>query len=240
MSDLRETLERIAAPPPSPGFHDDLSDRIQASQRTSARRWRTVALVTTVAAIAAASAAGVLAVGSASGGTTTFDRTLSCQVITQLDSADVYFSASVKGPPVIDNGGAFPQPGYVEASAEHTLIATATTLKKIFVSPGNTVNSGYFFNNAVCKTAPAIPLSRSALPSLGVFSHAGYTGRVESCLVAANSLATVRMRVVLSASGAPVAAQLAVRAGKHQRPLAFIDWTPTRFTMFASAACQQH
>ena len=240
MSDLRETLERIVAPPPSPSFHDDLNDRVQASQRVSARRWRAVALVATVAAIAAASAAGVLAVGRASGGTTTVDRTIACPVVTQLDSADLGFAAAVKGTPVAGpNGGMVTPPGYISADAEQMLYAAASTLKAIVVSAGHTVKSGYFFNNSVCKSARAIPLTRSGLPLLGVFSRAGYNQLTESCLVAANSTATVRLRVVLSGSGSPVAARLAVRGGKHQRPLAFVDWTPTRFTAFAAAACMQ-
>src|SRR5260370_16710881 len=98
MSDLRNTLERIVAPPPSPGFHDDLSDRIQASQRTSARRWRALALVATAAAIAAASAVGVLAADSASGGTT-IDPTLSCHLITHPDTPHVHFSPPFTSPP---------------------------------------------------------------------------------------------------------------------------------------------
>lgn len=238
MSDLRETLERIVAPPRSPGFHDGLSDRIQASQRARLRRWRAAALVATAAAIAAASAAGVLAVSRASGNTT-IDRTISCRVITQLDSGSLDLAAQVKGPPVSDNGGTFTQPGSILIAAEQMVYAAISTSKEIVVLPGKTIKTGYFFNNTVCTRATAIQLSRSGLPSLGVFSHAGNTQLSESCLVAANSLATVRLRVVLSASGAPVAAQLAVRAGKRQRPLAFIGWTPTRFTAFASAACVQ-
>lgn len=197
-----------------------------------------LALVATPAAIAAASAAGVLAVDRGSGGTVV-DRTISCPVITQLDSGSIGLGAGVKGPPVSDNGGTVPNPGYVGVGQEELAYAATSTLKSIFVSPGRTVKSGYFFNTTACKSAPAIPLARSALPSLGVFSHAGNTQLAESCLVAANSLATVRMRVTLSAFGVPVAAQVAVRAGKRQRPLAFIDWTPTRFTAFASAACVQ-
>lgn len=235
--EIRAALEELPLPPEPPGFFDALWQAAEARERVAARRWRGISVVLAVATIAAGSAAGVLAVSRSSGGTTTVDRTISCPVITQLDSGSIGFSAQVKEPPVSYNGGTVTQPGEIGAGSGNQ-ITYAGASSEMFAN-GKTIKAGYFFNTTPCKSAPAIPLSRSGLPSLGVFSRAGNTELFESCSVAANSSVTVRLRVVLSGPDAPIAAQLAIRAGKRQRPLAFINWTPTRFTALASAACQQ-
>lgn len=243
MSDLRDALGRIVAPAPSPSFHDGLRDRIQASQRARVRRWRAVALVTTAAAIAAASAVGVLAVGRASGGATTVDRTLSCRLPTVLGGTRFQVYARVDEPAVHQLGKTLPRPGGVGVDngyqPEH-LYAAASKLIGVEM-PGYTINvvkDGYLFDKDYCTSARPIPLARSGLPSLGVFSRAGNVGFNIECNVGA-APPTIRMRVVLAKPGTPVAAQLVVRAGKAQRPVAFVDWTPTRVTAFASPACQQ-
>jgi hypothetical protein len=46
------------------------------------------------------------------------------------------------------------------------------------------------------------------------------------------------MHVKLGRSGAPVAAQIAVRSGAKQHPVAYIDWTPTRISAYVSPSCQ--
>lgn len=201
-----------------------------------------VVVVATAAAIAAASAAGVLAVSHASGGTTTIDRTISCRLPTLLGGTRFSVGARVDEPSVQQLGKTLPRPGGVGIGngyqPEHVYVAAS---KLIYFGTSGDIKvdkDGYLFDKDHCTSARQIPLARSGLPSLGVFSRAGNVGFNDVCDVGAAPL-IVRMRVVLAKPGTPAAALLVVRAGKAQRPVAFVDWTPARVTAFASTACQQ-
>jgi hypothetical protein len=48
---------------------------------------------------------------------------------------------------------------------------------------------------------------------------------------------TLRLRATIT-KGMAVAAQLAVRSGKKQRPIAYFDWTPKKVTAYLTDDCQ--
>src|SRR5205085_5174337 len=73
-------LHSLTAPPPRPGFRDELWERAEAAERRAAQRWRATAFVAIAGALVATSAAGVLAVRGGPGFTGTYDRTMSCPV----------------------------------------------------------------------------------------------------------------------------------------------------------------
>src|SRR2546421_534048 len=73
-------LSSLTAPPPRPGFRDELWERAEAAERRAARRWRATAFVAIAGALVATSAAGVLAVRGGPAFTGTYDRTMSCPV----------------------------------------------------------------------------------------------------------------------------------------------------------------
>lgn len=240
VTDLRNALERLVALAPTRrgDFNDELWRRIRASERSAAHRWRAVALGAIAAAIAAGSAVGVLAMGRASGGTI-IDRTVSCRLPTALGGTRFAFGGRVDEPTVQQNGKTYPQPGGIGVSngfqPEHTYVAAS---KLIYSgTPTRVEKDGYLFDTDYCRSTQPIPFTHAGLASLGVFSRAGNAELERQCFVGASPV-TIRLRVTLAKAGTPVSAQLAIRAGKTQHSVAFVDWTPTRFTAFASSSCR--
>jgi hypothetical protein len=242
MSDgkVRDALERLPVPNEPADFFDDLWLRAEQQERQAARRWRRISIGLVALVVTAGTAAGVFAVGRGSGATVV-DRTIACRVITNLDSGTIRIGAQVRLPPDHVNGGVFYQPGSLwvagnaGAQPDLTLAAVSPTL----VIATKTIKTGHFFDGTICKKAAAIPLAPSRLPTLGIFSRAGNTRLDESCDVAKDSLVTIRLRVT-SQANTPSSALLAIRSGKHQRPTAFVDWTPTRVRAWMAPGCVPH
>jgi len=225
MSELRDTLERLVAPPPRAEFHDELWDRLQASERATARRWRAAAIVATALAVAATSAAGVLAFGSSA--PATLDRTISCPAPDQGGVNVVRLNAQAKQRPIPVGGKLEPNPAIVFFA----IGPTVNQLPLISLSSGKT---GYSLDHSLCTATREIPLARSGLP-LSVFRTSG--GVFRECWVAPRI--TIRLRARFGSSGVPLAALLAVRSGKRQHPVAYIDWTPRRVTAYLSPICHR-
>jgi hypothetical protein len=233
---VRASLERVPVPAERSRFLDELWQKAEAGERRAARRWRRTSVVLAVIIVAAGTAAGVLAVGRA-GGAKVVDRTIGCRVVTNLDSGTLELAAQVRLPPRYAGGGVISQPGSVTASSPQLLYAAASS--NIFAN-GRTAKSGYYFDESICQNAHAIPFVHTGLSSLGDFSRAGQTEFSEACDVARNSMVTVRLRVVLDSAGAPTAARLAIRAGRRQRPAAFVDWTPAAVRAWVAPGCIAH
>ena len=246
MSDLRAMLERLVPPPAHSSFHEELWDRIQERERAAARFWRTAAVAIAVVALAAASAAGVLAVDS--GGPTVVDRTLACSL---APNGQIALFAHVKGPTIRVHeagntaGKLVPHPALVELDTGRSVILNAgifqvaqTTLAGAYSGASLTAKAGYTLGGSGCLGAKTIPLAPSGLHSAGVFSGGGASGVYRECAVA--QPATLRMRVTLAKNGLPVAAKLAIRSGKKLRPVAYIDWTPTRVRAWLAPGCEQY
>ena len=225
-------------------FLEQLWRRAEADALRRAKRWRATAVALAVFAAAAIGAAAVLAARSgfegAAGGTKTVDRTLACGLKTDLGTG-LWIGAGVEEPP--DEGSPQPswlnaRPGDIRLTGTGSFAAVSRLLYDWL--PNGThvpVKNGYAFDDTVCQRAARMPLAPSGLPSLGVFSHAGNAYLSLYCPYATAPM-FVRMRVTVK-NGVPKAAQLAVRVGRKSRPVAFIDWTPTRFTAYGSSGCLQ-
>lgn len=229
---VRSSLEQLLVPPEQPTFFDRFWQRTEVADRRAARRWRRTSIALAALLVTAGTAAGVLAVGNA-GGATLVDRTISCRAVTDLDSATLELGAQIRLPPRYAGGGVVAQPGSIYAGFPQRTWAAAA--RDVFAN-GQTFTSGYYYDGSNCKDVRAIPLVRSGLPSLGTFSKAGNSEFSESCDVARDSLVTVRLRVSLS-RGTPTAARLAIRAGLRQRPVAYVDWTPTVIRAWVAPGC---
>lgn len=240
MPELREVLEQLAeqAPPARDRFDEELWERVGVGERATRRRWRVAMVAAATLAIAAVGATGVFALRGTPAGTT-IDRTISCRLTSTLASASFRIGANIKEPPAYAGGGVVAQPGEVWVGTDALTYAGAS--KQLTPTAGGSpVKTGYYTDDTVCASSrTAVALSHAGLPSLGTFSRAGNTQMSENCSVAPNSVLTIRLHVVLSKPGAPASAQLAIRGGKHPHPLAFVNWTPTRFTAYAAAACVQ-
>jgi len=240
MPELREALERLAeqAPPPRERFDEELWERVSARERVVRRRWRLAAAALAAVGVSAAGATGVFALRGTPAGTT-IDRTISCRLTSTLASVSFRIGADIREPPEHVGGGLTQQPGDLWVGTDTLMYAGASKLLTPTVG-AKPITSGYYFDSTICGGPQRpIALSRAGLPSLGSFSRAGNTQMSQTCSVAPNSVLTIRLRVVLSKPGTPASAQLAIRGGKHPHPLAFVNWTPTRFTAYAAAACVQ-
>jgi hypothetical protein len=219
MADLRGTLERIVPPPTSVGFHDRLAARIRSSERAVSRRWRRISAVLAVATIAATTAAAVLAFGRDSN---VLDRTLRCPV--QPHGGLPYLSL-IADPtmPGTAPGTSFPA----------SVSLTTGDNKQLFAF--DTAHSGLVLDNSSCHAARTFALARAGLPSSGVFKGGQSVGFNFNCYLAGPVV--FRLRVVRDRSGTPTNATLAVRIGKHSRPIAYVVWTPKRVAAYATARC---
>jgi hypothetical protein len=224
---MPERLDQLVAPPAGRDFHAELWERIDARERASRRRRRAFAAVVVVAALVTMSAAGVFAYGEQ---TKPLDRTLSCPVPEQGGVNVLYLTAHVKAPPVAYGAKPVPRPAIalVEGGDQ-----PGTQLQYVGVT---SVRAGYLFDQSVCQTAPPIPLARAGLHAVGTYTGSKGDGIDRECWLA--TTASIRMQVTFGRSGAPVAAQIAVRSGAKQHPVAYIDWTPTRITAYVSPSCQ--
>ena len=182
-------------------------------------------------------AAAVAAIALTSAGTATVDRTVSCRIITSLDQGSIYIRVDPAINYLDTNHRKVTLPAEVQAGGQGEGVFAAAS-KQIEPGPGRAaVTAGYYFDNTVCKNAPAIPFTHAGLQSVAPTST-GNPWNGARCLVPPNVNVTVRLRVVVSKPGVPTSAQVAVQAGRKQHPIAYIAWTPTRVTAWASAGCE--
>jgi hypothetical protein len=224
-------LDDLQAPPARRGFHSDLRRAAQAADRGAQRRHRIAAAVATAAALVVASAASVSAFRDAPE-TQPVDATFTCAVPDTGGVNRVDLIARVRGPGTNYGGVVLPNP----AEAAFGAADIGPNMTELVVA--RETRNGFATGDALCRrTTATIPLVRGALPPLGVVrgTHGGTIQR--ECWLA--STVTVRVHVVFGRGGKPSAAQLALRSGRKRRPVAFIDWTPTRAAAFASASCNQ-
>jgi hypothetical protein len=242
--DLRELLGRYAALAPArpPGFDEELWRRIGAHERAAARRARVVAAVATAIAIAATSAAGVLAFGGGARGLSTVDRTLTCPVPERGGVNLLKLFARVKGsPPTTLQGYELSNPATVEVDAGRMLLFTAGVphiYQATYAGASPALKGGYTFDERACVQARSIPLTAAGLQSAGTFRGTHGAGLARECWLA--PLSTIRLRVTVTNSGVPVAAKLALRSGKKLRPIAYVDWTPTLVRAWATSDCHEY
>jgi hypothetical protein len=222
-----DRLDELVAPPAGKDFHAELWERIGGRERAWRRRRRAFTTVVVGAALVTMSAAGVLAYGQQA---KPLDRTLSCPVPEQGGVNVLNLTAHVKAPPMRFRSKMVPTPAIALIVAGNP---STTQLQYVGVS---SLRDGYYFDQTVCKTAAAIPLARAGLPLAGVYRGTNGSGIDRECWLA--TVVAVRLHVTLGRSGAPVAAQIALRSGAKLRPVAYLDWTPNRIRAYVSPSCQ--
>jgi hypothetical protein len=231
MSDLVERLERAAASAPErqPSFREELWRRIDVAERARRRR-RAAGLLGAIAVVGAGLAAGGVAAFQTAPARTV-DNAYTCIVQDQGGIPVVHVKAYARYR-FRNNGKTFSFPPlagfYDRAQNDLGTVAQAT--------------HGYGHAPApLCTTAPPVALARSELPLLGIYRNGspglggGAGGNGAECPVGAH--VAIRVRIVLDKRDVPVSARLALRSGKKLRPIAFVEWTPTRVTVYASDAC---
>lgn len=222
-------LDDLHAPPARPEFREELLRRIETGERLARGRRRAAALVAVVAALVIAGAAGVSAFRSQ---TKPLDQAVTCPVPDQggVNRLDVIPRA--KAPTVIYNGHAFPSP------AQAILQVGTLSAQTQFVGV-TSAHNGYLFNTDACLAAAAapVPLSHAALKTVDVVRGTHGQELDKECWLAAT--VRIRMHVTFSRSGAPTAAQIALVSGAKLRAAAFIDWTPSRITVYTAPSCNR-
>jgi hypothetical protein len=240
---IEERIANHLRPAERPDFFDELWERTEADASRRAKRWRTASVALAVVALAAITSTAVVAARRASttvGGPRVVDRTVECGAkIGGVPGLNLF--ARVNEPPL----RAVPQPGLVGVDAGNTaspqaLFAGAGRLLWVWSPTAHKysyIKSGYEFDRTMCRPTSRLALVSSRLPALGTFSNAGHADLNATCPTASGSVVTVRMRVRLARPGAPTSAKVAVAVGRHRHPVAFVDWTPTRFKAFLADGC---
>jgi hypothetical protein len=193
---MSASLHDLVAPPPRPRFREELWERAAAGERRRRRVRRLVLLAACVCGLAATASAGVVAFQHLSA---SFDRTVSCPV-PEMGGVNVIELSAGKTSVLLQLPSSFGQPkGLADAFRGH---------------PAEV-------NLSWCKPAPAIPLTRGALPRLGQLDNTCWAGT------------TIVVRLHATAKGA----QLAIRTGKKLRPFAYAEWTGTHVAVYGTSDC---
>lgn len=160
-------------------------------------------------------------------GTAVVDRTVQCQVPQQAGIPIVTLQASPISRNALVAAGLWALVNERNGSGGVTLLGVAN------------VANGYAAPAAGwCRPAPRIPLAASGVPREGVYrSYSGGLGEGNGARCPSAATVTIRLRATIL-KGVAVAAQLAVRSGKKERPIAFVDWTPKKVTTYLTDDCQ--
>ena len=223
-------LERLAAPPTRVGFHAELWQRAAANERSFRRRRRLVIFIAVGVALAAASAAAMSRFDEPARPT---DQTISCPIPSQGGVNAVHVLAQVIGPPPPDPGSN----GVRQFAA--AILSSVNVLGQLqyagVTSKGATGPVYDYLDNADCRSAPAIPLSRSGLRLVAVVRGTQGAQSEKECWLAPRM--TVRLQVQ-AVRGTRIAAVLAVASGRALRPVAYVAWTPTLVRVWAAPSCE--
>jgi hypothetical protein len=231
MPDLADRLARAAAHAPArpPTFLAQLQRRIEVAER--ARRRRRAALLAVAAALVAAALAAGGVAAFQTGRAKTVDDSYTCTVQEQGGIPVVHVKAYAHYR-FRNNGKTFSFP---------PLAGFYDRLQNNLGTVGQAKHGYGHVPEPLCTSAGTVPLARSGLPLLGVYRNGspglggGNGGNGAECWVAEH--VAIRLRIAVDKQDVPVSAQLMLRSGRKQRPVAFVEWTPARVTVYASDAC---
>jgi len=231
MSEPRDPrLEQLAAPPTRGGFHAELWQRAAASERSFRRRRRLVIFIAVGVALAAASAAAMSRFDEPAKPT---DQTISCPIPSWGGVNAVHLLAQVIGPPPPDPGSN----GVRQFAA--VILSSASSIGQLqyagVTSKGAKGPVYDYFDKTNCRSAPAIPLSRSGLRLVATVRGTQGAQSEKECWLAPRMTVRLQVKVV---SGARIAAMLAVASGRASRPVAYVAWTPTLVRVWAAPSCE--
>lgn len=235
MSDLRELLERVAARAPETPrtFRDDLWRRIDLAERAQRRR-RVLVLASAATLVAAALAAGgVMAFGGRASGASVVDKSLTCPVADRGGVNVLDLFARVGGRvPGGHKGETSPSgAGVVEPGGTGLPLVGVQT--KYVGYDGKTHELPWTVDTTNCRKASTIPLVPASLRRIGTLTRP-LAEVTRECWLAPSIVTRLRVRLL---NGHAAAAQLAVRSGAKRHPVIYVDWTPTRITVYAAPSC---
>jgi hypothetical protein len=167
-------------------------------------------------------------------GTAVVDRTVSCQVPVQAGVPVFTLKASPVSTFIATDG----KRGFLNAGLWVDVNDHGTGDGVTLLGVANVLN-GYAAPAAQwCTAAPRIPLAPSGVPREGAYrSYSSGLGEGMGARCPAATRITIRLRATIL-KGVAVAAQLAVRSGKKQRPLAYVDWAPKKVTTYLTDDCR--
>jgi len=226
-------LDEFVAPPARPGFREDVIRKGERERAAAGQRRVALLAVVSGVVVASFSTAGVFAL-EAGGTPRLIDRTQSHPAVVQGGVPVFHIAAHAHGVTRSQKTG-----GLVPLAAQLSIYVEQTATQWLYYEGVTDAKKG--FQTALepqCSKAPQVPLGPAGLPKEGVYvrNGPGLGGDFGYRCLSGNRI-TIRMHAVISKAGAPTAAQLIVRTGKKLRPVAFIDWTPSKVTTYLSLDC---
>jgi hypothetical protein len=221
-------LEQLVAPPTREGFHAELWQRTDAGERSFRRRRRLAIFIAVGAVLATASSAAMSRFDEQA---KPIDQTISCPIPSWGGVNPVRLLAQVIGPPVPGSNGV-PRSGAVYLTAANPNGSIE------YAGVGSTRPKGpvgHSIDNTICRSAPAIALSRSGLHLVAVVRGTHGAQAQQECWLAPRISVRLQVKVV---RGTRVAAVLAVSSGRALRPVAYVAWTPTLVRVWAAPSCE--
>ena len=194
------------------------------------RIWVVGFLPTALGAAALGVHASSAAPSRAAAGASTSDATYSCRVRSE-HFVDLYASITI---PPVDNK---PQPGLlVLTTGAKSVTKNGATVTVSQVGLSAKRNSLRIDKSSCSRVKRQIPLKPKGLPGPPrTASPAFPRDDTERCDTAARVL--VRLRLTTT-DGSPTHALLAIRNDNaRRRPVAFYNWSPRKFSAYASASC---
>jgi hypothetical protein len=174
-----------------------------------------------------------LAAALAMSGTAVVDRTVSCHVPVQAGIPIL----TIKAAPVSTFLAADGSRKFLNAQL-FADVGDTNSLGQTLLGVANVPNGYGAPATDFCKPASRIPLAPSGVPQEGVYrSYSQGLGEGEGARCITAATVTIRLRATIT-KGIAVAAQLAVRSGRKQRPIAFVAWTPKKVTTYLTDDCQ--
>jgi len=221
---VREATERLL-PPESPTFFDDFWEQAAARDHLAARRWRRRSLALAAVALAAASAAGVIA--APSGTADVADASLTCETQTQ------------GGYQVFDLGAGPARPAS-SSSWRKTASLILTTGGDSYYGTKllviDAASRGFLVNKSLCTSSGRdVELARRGLPFQREYRKGSFAGREFRCV--RSGRIAFRYRLTTGANGEPVSARVVVEMAKTRRPMIYVEWSPAHVVMYAATSC---
>ena len=221
-------LHDLKAPPAGPSFREELFERAELADRRAARRWRLVAIAATAAAVAAVSAAGAIAFGTgSSAGARTVDLSRVCSVPIQGGIPVAWVTAHAKVAR-FNNG----------KTIHYAAFGGFGTQSGVNLGGVASVKEGVGISGPEwCKPTAPMPLKPSGLKLYDTYTTDELSPGIDDfgvkCFVGAK--VRVHLRALVGSNGVPSSAKLALWTGqKKLRPVAYIDWTPTKVKLYLS------
>jgi len=238
MNDEGELTREIVGGLSVPSRRDDFVARVRgnvaASERREVQRWKRRSYVLLAITLASLATTGALvAAPAATSGVVDF--TVTCPSELRGDRTVFNLGANPTGPADVQNGQVVkPPPGFhAPLSLE---VATADTIPVLTFSGGA---GGYQLDRRRCTpTKHKLALTHKGLAAEGTYRQGEYLDFGTRCVGVGRVIFRARIESD-DATGVPVHAQVLVIRFKTNRPLMYVDWTPTVVHGWSLKSCEK-